>query len=94
VNFIGYLREVRFSYNTKDVPECHKIGRCEAQELDKTTYFPIDGPEGEYIDAIDIYTLPKLGPTAQWYYWNGWFESVKVNPSIVQFCQFSLVEGF
>ncbi|KKA22129.1 F-box domain containing protein [Rasamsonia emersonii CBS 393.64] len=54
--FQRFVRAIEFHYNTDDIPtECRKMGRYRPSVQDKVTYFPIDGPGGEVIEAVELY---------------------------------------
>src|SRR5690349_8337210 len=63
VTSTGYLDTIEFQYNTEDISfEIRKLGRCDQGKYRKVTPFPIDGPGGEIIEAIDFDIVQSDSP--------------------------------
>jgi len=72
VTYGGILHGIEFHYNTENVPvECRKLGRYKPSEYDKIMHFPINGPDGEVIDAIEVYIWYPAFEDAPWFYKQG-----------------------
>lgn len=82
VTSLGTLRGIEFHFNTEDIPAAsRRLGRCKSSEYAKIMQFDIDGPGGEFINAIEIYLRNFAGENVLWFYKEGQLESFKASSS-------------
>ncbi|KAI0423605.1 F-box domain-containing protein [Xylaria sp. FL1042] len=80
---------IEFHYNTEDVPvECRKLGRYKSSEYVEVMHFPIDGPGGEIISAIEVYLRYPVSERVFWFYKQGVLISFKITTNHGRSCHF------
>lgn len=78
VTSLGTLRNVQFHFNVEDIPAANRrLGRFKTFEYAKTMHFDIDGPGGEFINAVTVYLRYFASENVLWYYKEGQLESFK-----------------
>jgi hypothetical protein len=79
----------RDSSTTRYQPLCWTMfggpgGRYKSSEYAEVIHFSIDGPDGEVIDAIEVYLRYSVGENVFWFYKHGALESFKVSHSYLK----------
>ncbi|KAK2805761.1 hypothetical protein FQN50_006037 [Emmonsiellopsis sp. PD_5] len=79
VTRLGNICCIEFEYNTEDIPkDIRKLGRRKLTEFSHVTRFPIDGPAGEFINAIAVSIQRSDSESAYSFYKHGCLDSLKV----------------
>lgn len=83
VTCLGSLRGIEFGYNTDEVPaERRKLGRYKSSGYEQIIRFPIDGPGGEIIEAVEVDLKYAYGEHVHSVYKQGKLRSFKASQVI------------
>lgn len=85
VTCLGSLCGIEFRYNTDEVPaEWRKLGRYKSSEYEQVMRFPIDGPGGEIIEAVEVDLKYAYGEQVHSVYKQGKLRSFKASQVILE----------